>query len=442
MGLVSPASAVVWTVQPTPLSGYMAGVSCVSARACLAVGEVGYKGPAGAMGWDGRRWTPERVPDPGPGGDMGVLSGVSCTSTSACIAVGQYTGDVSGPLPMAVGWDGVGWSLLAAPNLPSSAAGGWADGVSCVLSSACMAVGVAFDESGIERPLADWWDGSSWSVESMPSPAAIADMFLNSVSCTSSSACTAIGGGVVDGGGQLFAERWDGSSWSLQSMPRPAGAIGAQLSQVSCTSPSACVAVGFYTTSEAQFFSGTLIERWNGVNWSIHSTPGALVLTGVSCSSSSACTAVGSAQSTGGYVPSAERWDGSRWTLHRLPGGAALSAVSCSSSEMCTVLGTDSGHVSAYRSAPASAKLTGVRAGCASAPFTLRVTGLGIASVTWRLDSRRIKGRSIHPGTRYAARFRLTPGRHMLSVEVKFEASSQTHSRAFRRILLGCSPVR
>ena len=64
----------------------------------------------------------------------------------------------------------------------------------------------------------------------------------------------------------------------------------------------------------------------------MHSTPGALVLTGVSCSASGACTAVGSAQSAGGYVPSAQRWDGSSWTLHRLTGGAALSAVSCSSS--------------------------------------------------------------------------------------------------------------
>ena len=116
-----------------------------------------------------------------------------------------------------MGW---GWLIrLAAPDMPSGATGGRASGVSCVLSSACMAVGVAFDEAGIELPVADWWDGSSWSVESMPSPAAMTDVFLNSVSCTSRTACTAIGGAVVVGVGRLFAEHWDGIAGRLSRSP-------------------------------------------------------------------------------------------------------------------------------------------------------------------------------------------------------------------------------
>jgi hypothetical protein len=101
-------------------------------------------------------------------------------------------------------------------------------------------------------------------------------------------------------------------------------------------------------------------------------------------------------------------------------------------------LGTDAGGIMAYRSAPATAKLTGIPAGCASAPFTVRVTGRGISSVTWRLGSRRIKGRTIVPGTWYAARIRLSQGRHRLTVTVKFEASTRTQARTFRRIVLGC----
>jgi hypothetical protein len=135
-----------------------------------------------------------------------------------------------------------------------------------------------------------------------------------------------------------------------------------------------------------------------------------------------------------------ERWDGTRWTLYRIPGGVAVTAVSCSSSELCTALGTGgSSDVTAYRSAPANARLTGIPSECASAPSIARVTGLGISSVTWKLGSRRIKGRIILPGTRYAAHIRIPPGRHQLSVKVKFQASSQTPARTFRRILVGCA---
>jgi hypothetical protein len=173
----------------------------------------------------------------------------------------------------------------------------------------------------------------------------------------------------------------------------------------------------------------------------VQSTPGDFVLNSVSCSSSSACTAVGDSRSaTGAYGAVVERWGGSGWTLSRLPGGAGgLSAVSCLSSVTCTALGTGrDGRMMAYRSAPASATLTGVRAGCASAPFTVRVTGLGISSITWRLGSRAIKGHSIRSGTRYAARIRLSPGSHKLTVKVKFQAYSHTRVRRFRRIVVGC----
>lgn len=443
LAAVSPARGVVWSVQPTAVSGYMADVSCVSARVCVAVGEVGYRGPSGAMGWDGRRWMQESVPNPGPAPDStdssDGLNGVSCVSTAACNAVGSYENAVGELLPMAVWWNGAGWSLLAAPSLPSGSTEGGALGVSCLSSSACMAVGGGDNESGITQPFADWWDGSGWSVESLPSPAGSTVTGLQSVSCTSSSACTAVG--AYSGGGLVrpLAEHWDGRSWSPEPLPVPAGAIGAQLSHVSCTSPRACVAVGFYTNSRGQYSSGALTERWNGVNWSGHSTPGELELTSVSCTSSSACTAVGDSQSaTGAYSAVVERWDGSGWTLSRLPGGPGLSAVSCSSSVTCTALGPGDSGVTAYRSASANATLTGVGVGCVSAPFTVSVTGLGISAVAWRLDGKPIKGHGIRRGTAYAAHIRVSPGRHRLTVKVRFQASSDTRVRTFRRIVVGC----
>src|SRR5262245_29701596 len=62
-----------------------------------------------------------------------------------------------------------------------------------------------------------------------------------------------------------LAERRDADGWRVQPTPNPSGSLGAVLEAVSCTSPSACVAVG-------QFFTGSgapkvLAERWDGTSW-------------------------------------------------------------------------------------------------------------------------------------------------------------------------------
>ncbi len=432
---LSSARGVVWSVQPTPFAGVLLDMSCVSASACMGVGEAGYKGGPGAMSWDGRRWSaPLSVPTPSPvEGGMPALQGVSCTSSTACMAVGTF-GDsgIEDEQPMAVGWNGASWSLLTTPSVPSGVEGGTTS-VSCVSQSACMAVGSGSAADGSQRQWADWWDGSGWSLESVPSPGDFAG--LDSVSCASSSACIAVGSYIVAGVVTPFAERWDGSGWTFEPMPSPAGVLGAQPAQVSCPSLTACEMVG---TSSFKTFSGGLVERWDGVGWSLQRSSGEVPLSGVSCVSASACTAVGGVESLTGQAPFVQRWDGSTWTLARLPGEGLVGPVSCWSSELCVALGVIDGNVLAYRSAPASAKLTGVPEGCASGRFTARVIGLGISSVTWRLNSRRIKGRIVAPGKRYAARIRLSPGRHKFTVKVRFAAASDTRARTFRQVLRGC----
>ena len=65
-------------------------------------------------------------------------------------------------------------------------------------------------------------------------------------------------------------ELWNGTSWKLQSTPSPAGAKDAELNGVWCASASACTAVGDYYTSVTRT---TLAERWNGTSWAIQGTP-------------------------------------------------------------------------------------------------------------------------------------------------------------------------
>jgi hypothetical protein len=118
-------------------------------------------------------------------------------------------------------------------------------------------------------------------------------------------------------------------------------------------------------------------------------------------------------------------------------------AVSCTSGVICTAVGNSvRGDDVAEQSAPASAMLSGIPVPCASARFTLHVTGIGISSIAWSLDSKRINSQSVDRGTRYVASVRLSPGRHKLTVRVRFTAASQAHVHTFRRSVLGCSPTR
>jgi hypothetical protein len=460
---VSPARGLVWLVQPTPFSpGIVSGVSCVSARFCTAVGttdeNVGPTAGTTAMGWDGRRWRIQPTPDPDPANEAlradNSLAGVSCTSSKVCIAVGEYNPSSFSPdgihtvilaMPLAERWNGVRWSLLTFPSLPSGAPAGELSAVSCTSSHACMAVGSSLDFSPLSL-FAERWDGTSWFAESMPEPVGAAYPFVSGLSCTSNSFCTAVGSYFGAGPDEPFAERWDGSAWSLEPMPQVANPVDTELTSVSCTSPSACFAVKQYSTFPFQGSFSTLAERWDGTSWSVQRTTNAPgdynALAGVSCAFSRACTAVGD---TSHQQPLVERWDGTSWSLERMPsiGDTGLVAVSCTSRVICTAVGnTIRGNDVAEQSAPASAKLSGIPVPCASARFTLHVTGTGISSVAWALDSNRLKGHSVDRGTRYVASVRLSPGRHQLTVRVRFTVSSQTRARTFHRGVLGCSPTR
>ena len=59
--------------------------------------------------------------------------------------------------------------------------------------------------------------------------------------------------------------------WSIQQVPTPASSTKAHLSSVSCASPTACTSVGSYT--DAANHPAALAERWNGKRWSIQNIP-------------------------------------------------------------------------------------------------------------------------------------------------------------------------
>jgi hypothetical protein len=127
----------------------------------------------------------------------------------------------------------------------------------------------------------------------------------------------------------LLTERWDGKHWSLLASHTPSRAY-TWLSGVSCTRTTSCMTVGYYSRSQ---FNGngvfTLTERWNGVSWSVVTSPtaGAAVSTldAVSCVQATSCVAVGSSSpaQSGGYDTLVVRWDGTKWAKVPSPDPAA-----------------------------------------------------------------------------------------------------------------------
>lgn len=365
--------SALWWVQPTPnpseaTHSVLGGVSCTSSSACTAVGGSYKEGVfertnevAIAEVWNGSSWSIQSVSSP-TGAKGIVLSGVSCASSSACTAVGNYDNSSGTQVTLAERWNGTSWSVQTTPN-PAEATYSVLNGVACTSSTACVAVGGSHKEGhgfggeSTSSALAEVWNGASWSAQSVPSPTGAKGIVLSGVSCASSSACTAVGNyNNISGTQVTLAEVWNGSSWSVQTTPNPTGVTSSVLSGVSCTSSSACTAVGNgYTGGFPSSTDSNLVEVWNGTSWSIQSTlnPAGTkwsVLSGVSCASSAACSAVGSyVNSLGSEVTLAEVWNGTSWSVQSTPNpseakATALSGVSCTSAILCTAVG-DYSHV-------------------------------------------------------------------------------------------------
>ena len=335
----SPAAlASGWTVQRVPRSpgGTLVGVSCISPRACMAVGSyAGHTRRVLTERWNGSRWLVVRARLPA-GAIQGGFNDVSCTSARACTAVGDYDLNARQTNVLVERWNGSRWSIQPASNR-AGAPVSLLSSVSCAAARACTAVG-EYGSPGNTPPfvLAEHWNGSSWSIQTTPGGRAL-EGFLAGVSCTARSACTAVGGGA---GGHPRVERWNGDVWKIQRTPTVPKADQAFFSAVSCTSARACTAVGTDGTGPALF---PLAQGWNGRRWS---SQGARIagddFTSVSCTSARACTAVGDA--SGGAQTLTAGWDGSRWSVQPSPqatGGRTnhtLFDVSCARSS-CVAVG-------------------------------------------------------------------------------------------------------
>jgi hypothetical protein len=345
LSLAGVAHAAAWRAQTAVPAqwpdGRLSAISCTGLNPCMAVGDyVGVHGIDLTLSerWNGSHWSTLHPANPAGASDV-QLAAVSCPAALMCVAAGRYDASPGTSQQLLIErWDGSSWAIENAPD-----PGGFDPalaGVACPSSTACVAVGQVGSGAG-EAPLVEHWNGASWSVDSVPTPAGASDAALSGVSCSSPSACTAVGS--FDNGDHVprpLVERWGGTAWSIETAPIAPGTSSGGLTAVSCPTSGVCFAVGSAGTPGNKL---ALLERWNGSHWSIQSTPEPHAdPAGVSCTAPAACTAVGSRGSPA--TPFALRWDGASWSIQRLPADSGVSGfvgVSCGSKSTCMAAGSD-----------------------------------------------------------------------------------------------------
>jgi hypothetical protein len=201
VGLAERWNGTAWRLQAIPGRGRAIGigfaaVSCSTATACTAAGSydtASHLGRPAAAAWGGKSWHREAAPARAGASAANGLVGVSCASARTCIAVGFSTATTGESTTLAERWDGGHWRIQPSP-VPAGTVSAGLSGVSCLSPRACTAVGEFFGSGQRELALAERWDGTRWRVQPVPGPAAARQgSELSAVSCPSAHRCFAVG---------------------------------------------------------------------------------------------------------------------------------------------------------------------------------------------------------------------------------------------------------
>jgi hypothetical protein len=308
VGLAAVLDGDTWTLSDIISSGVttptLNGVWCASDTSCVAVGShiqslLGAEPLVETL--SGTTWTAVTSGLEPAGGIHGVLSSVSCTAPTSCVAVGSVV--VGGGNRVLVDTLSGGKWTGSVAALPAGATSATAGGVQCFSATSCVAVGTSNLGSMVET-----LSGTTWTASTLHAGDA-----LTSVSCPTSSSCTAVG----NTGAQAVADVFAASSpttGTRTAIAAPAGTTSIQLNGVSCTTDGSgeCLAVGGYLgTAPDNKADHALVEFASGGTWQATTgldptnPAGHVLLNGVSCPIDiSSCTGVG--DDTVGAVQAAE----------------------------------------------------------------------------------------------------------------------------------------
>ncbi len=226
-------------------------------------------------------------------------------------------------------------------------------GLACPNTSVCIAV------SGGNAAARTADGGTTWTLETVPSPASDIVLDLSGVACVTAATCLAVGDGGpagvagvtgVDASAEVARTNDGGATWRLLSPP---AGIGGLLG-ISCPTTHLCVAVGWSGSSSpigSTLHAVAAMTVDEGARWTTSESAATEpdVLTGVACPDTTHCWAVGAALTytpdgddsytdTDAGVVMASTDGGSTWTAQTV-GTDILEAVACSDDSHCWAVG-------------------------------------------------------------------------------------------------------
>src|SRR5215469_7720420 len=283
-----------------------------------------------------------------PGDIFAELSRVFCTSSGSCWAVGHHYGNGTATLNQMLRWNGSKWRPFPVPEPGGTAVNDYNTLISvrCLSARDCWAVGSAGKGGAGTGNQVLHWNGTKWSHIKAPTPGPTLSGDVNQlddVNCVEPADCWAVGyyGTLSSNTFANQAMHWDGKKWSLITTPDPAGTATGQsneLNAIRCVSASSCIADGF--DGNASSFNNEVL-RWNGKKWSPQTTPNPSVTTlghdnelnGVACSSSTSSWTAGTDGPQNPSMPVNEmlHWNGKKWFTTKVPnpatGTGAINAL-------------------------------------------------------------------------------------------------------------------
>ena len=260
-----------WTVVSSPsVAGSLSGIAAIAGNNIWAVGENDSAGMQETLieHWNGKAWAIVSSPNFAPTGN--TLSAISVDTASDIWAVGTTTSTstASGYQPLIEHWNGTAWSLSSSPSVSGRLAS-----VAAIAPDDAWAVGSYIGQNGWQT-LAEHWNGTQWSIVSSPSPSAINS--LNSVVKISASNVWAAGDYTNSPAPSAeytpLIEHWNGKTWSVVNAVLQG--TSDLLNGMAAVSSNNIIVVGDYRTSidpQGPYF--TLVERWNGTQWSVVNSP-------------------------------------------------------------------------------------------------------------------------------------------------------------------------
>jgi hypothetical protein len=324
-------------------------VATLSAGNIWAVGDVGVNSVEHILleHWNGSSWTVIDGPALGTS-TSAELDGVFAVSAKNVWAVGWESSTAAGQQTLIVHWNGKTWT-----RQPSPSPGPDGELAAVHLSSARSGWAVGSVEASNQhiKSLILRWNGTSWTRVASPSPDVDDD--FTGVTATSAASAWAVGAGGSRIEDHALIQHWNGTKWTLVKTPKVG--LASQLTGVSAASPSSVWAVGAFANGKAQAVQ-TLILRWNGKSWqrsaspNVGSTPTFNFLNAVVMTSALNGWAVGGHDpvppAAGVENPLLLRWNGTAWKVVTGPSPAAnaiLSGVAASSAGSAWAVGTDTG---------------------------------------------------------------------------------------------------